>query len=89
MSWARGIREDGKEAGYDIPDVCGIDECGVSIDRGISYTCGGTLYFHEGYGCGEWFCSAHLYLGDQLAFLCPTCSQAEDDLGQWIEDEDE
>lgn len=88
MSWARGIRDDGKEAGYDIDDVCGHPECQEEIDRGISFTCGGVEYLHSGYGCGEWFCPNHLEFGTH-GFLCYTCIQAEEDIEDWLHEEDQ
>ena len=86
MGWSSGMRSDGKEAGYGIPDTCGHEGCSKEINRGISYTCGGIEYLSNFYGCGEWFCESHLYFGTKT-FICAACIQAEDDISDWLEEE--
>lgn len=60
MSWSYGVNSKGREIGYSVEAVCDQAGCHKTIDRGLSYSCGGT---HGGteYSCGNYFCSDHLY----------------------------
>jgi hypothetical protein len=62
------------EAGYGVPDNCNDATCGADIDRGLDFLCGATPGGDE-YGCGRYFCSAHLYtsLKDGEPQRCPDC----------------
>lgn len=76
MGWAFGENDRGEPVGYGIPDTCNQDGCEVDIDRGLAYCCGNILsaaFSGDGPGCGRYFCSAHLYLGDAPVMLCEAC----------------
>lgn len=68
MGYAYYVLADGREAGYGVGATCDEKDCSTSIDRGLGYLCGNTPGGDE-WGCGGYFCSAHLfYLGvDALA----------------------
>lgn len=89
MGWGYGINANGREVGYTVEAVCDDRECDEEIDRGLGYVCG---YEHDGgeYGCGDYFCSSHLYylkpIGAERSIqLCTRCSanipDEEDDNG--------
>lgn len=41
MSWSVGWDPNWRrDIGYGVPAVCDHPECGVAIDRGLSYVCG-------------------------------------------------
>lgn len=48
--------------GYGVPAVCEHPDCNKSIDRGMSYACGGEP--NSEYGCDRYFCGGHLKLHD-------------------------
>lgn len=48
------------EAGYAVETVCEEEGCEEQIDRGLAYLCGAMPGGDE-YGCGGYYCSAHLY----------------------------
>ena len=61
---------DGRWAGYGVPAVCDWPDCTVEIDRGLGYKCEHGHSDEEGdgsdpefddFGCGLYFCTAHLY----------------------------
>ena len=72
MSWAYGIDKNGREIGYGVEANCDLLSCKKEIDRGLSFRCGGTHSLHNEYGCGNYFCSEHMYFGkeDQLCRIC-------------------
>ncbi len=78
MGWAFGVNSKGRDIGYGVIATCDQEQCETQIDRGLSYVCGG---FHDGdtYGCGDYFCSAHLAstccesCGIDTSQLCPCC----------------
>lgn len=73
MSWAIGFDEHWhRDIGYGVPASCDHPGCGVEIDRGLSYVCGGEPYGGER-GCGLYFCTAHLFLSVRLPQLCTRC----------------
>jgi hypothetical protein len=89
-------RTTGQWMGYGVPSKCHKRGCGADIDRGLSFVCGG---MHEGdiYGCGYYFCKAHLdHLvfadkGERIVQLCAKCLKAaEKALAEdgWTENED-
>lgn len=67
------------EAGYTVPDTCNEEGCTKSIDRGLDYLCGETPGGDE-YGCGGYFCAAHLYISARSGEpqMCKRCSAAAD-----------
>ena len=71
MGWGFGINQFGREVGYGVEAGCDEPGCDEKIDRGLGYCCGG---MHDGgdHGCGEYFCSDHLFLGVST-FLCRRC----------------
>ena len=59
MSWAIGGPDDaGRFYGYGVPATCDYPECGASIDRGLSYACGGGVVSDVD-NCGRFFCGKH------------------------------
>jgi hypothetical protein len=78
MGWANcGYNEHIKKwMGYANEGVCAEEGCTTKIDHGLSYVCGS---MHEGgiYGCGDYFCTAHLYALDDSFWgsvqLCAKC----------------
>ncbi len=90
MSWSIGYDEKWKrDIGYGVPSVCDHPGCGVAIDRGLSYVCGGEPYGGED-GCGLYFCSNHLYIMNRVQ-QCECCVHGSDetftptsDTPEWI-----
>lgn len=76
MGYAHYVLPDGREAGYDVEDVCNWDGCDEEIDRGLGYLCGKTPGGDE-FGCGKYFCNEHLYLSEQGGWRCEPCLDAE------------
>lgn len=75
MSWSIGYDEKWKrDIGYGVPSICDHPGCGVEINRGLSYVCGGEPYGGER-GCGLYFCGKHLSVPFmQIASqLCAKC----------------
>ena len=73
MGWSIGYDDKWKrDIGYGVPSVCDHPGCPENIDRGLSYVCGGEPYGGE-YGCGLFFCSAHLYLSLRRPQRCARC----------------
>ncbi len=60
MGYARYLLADGREAGYGVLDVCNLDGCDESIDRGVAQLCGDLGDGGE-HGCGRYFCDGHLF----------------------------
>ena len=58
MGWAVGERE-GRHIGYGVPAICDYPECGVKLDRGLSYACGGGVT-GDFDNCGRFFCDDHM-----------------------------
>lgn len=75
MGWAHG-RENGRDVGYGVPDICNLEGCEQKIDRGLSFRCGGVTNLHDDYGCGNFFCGAHMSYGSQNQ-LCETCVESD------------
>ena len=60
MSWAIGFDSRwNRDIGYGVPATCDFPGCGVDIDRGLAFVCGGEPYGGED-GCGLYFCASHL-----------------------------
>jgi len=84
MGWSVG-EFNGRDIGYGVPAICDHPKCGVKIDRGLSYVCGGQPYGGK-LGCGLFFCSEHLgysedeYVTDQL---CERCLNPDKDGNVW------
>jgi hypothetical protein len=62
MGYAYYTLADGREAGYGVDALCDHPDCGAEIDRGLAYLCGQRPGGYP-HGCGDYFCSGHLYLG--------------------------
>ena len=74
MGWSIGDFN-GRDIGYGVPATCDHPGCGVMIDRGLSYVCGGQPYGGKD-GCGLFFCQDHLDYSDNEAVtgqLCERC----------------
>lgn len=82
MSWAIGFDTKwNRWIGYGVPATCDYPDCGEQIDRGLSYVCGSDPYGGE-YGCGLYFCSAHLYpleVDDRVVMVCDRSPYLGDD----------
>ena len=65
-------------AGYGVEDICHEEGCTEVIDRGVAYLCGDQPGYQSEYGCGRWFCGAHLYGGPEqsLGGHCRACRVA-------------
>ena len=64
-------------AGYGVPAICDYPGCGVAIDRGLDYCCGGEPNPEK--GCGLYFCSEHLYISidNEDPQMCKRCCDEE------------
>jgi hypothetical protein len=87
MSWAIGYDENWcRDVGYGVPAVCDHPECNESIDRGLSYVCGGDPFGGDK-GCGLYFCGKHRSGVDDL---CGRCARhigpfdAKPDVIEWV-----
>lgn len=77
MGWSIGFDERWqRDIGYGVPAWCDHPDCDEEIDRGLSYVCGGQPYGGE-FGCGLYFCSNHLYLGEKVQ-LCERCDAGQE-----------
>ena len=95
MGWSIGYDENWKrDIGYGVPCECDYPECSHTIDRGLSFVCGGDAYGGE-HGCGLFFCSDHRHFveiedGDDQAEVCERCRDGLDpfpakaDTAEWI-----
>lgn len=76
MSWSVGYDERWKrDIGYGVPATCDHPGCGVEIDRGLSFVCGGQPYGGD-HGCGLYFCMQHRRTAGAVrehAELCQRC----------------
>lgn len=73
MGWSIG-EFNGRDIGYGVPAICDHPKCGVSIDRGLSYVCGGQPYGGED-GCGLFFCGDHLGYSESEDVTSPLCER--------------
>ena len=85
----------GRDCGYGVPAECDHPKCHEKIDRGVSYLCGDS-HGDEQYGCGLYFCDAHLVIAhprglDHPITRCPRCYaykapyKPKPDVPEWIE----
>jgi len=74
MGWAIGWDSNwNRDIGYGVPAYCDHPGCGKTIDRGLSYVCGGEPYGGNR-GCGLYFCWNHLNTYQRLPQLCARCA---------------
>lgn len=77
MGWSGPMpNAEGREVGYAVEATCDLKGCDEKIDRGLYYVCGD---MHDGgeYGCGGYFCAAHLLMGVGLPEqMCEACADA-------------
>lgn len=73
MGWSVGEFK-GRDIGYGVPAICDHPGCGASIDRGLSYVCGGEPYGGE-HGCGLFFCYEHRRHAGARRDNAPLCSR--------------
>jgi hypothetical protein len=76
MGWSYGydLRRK-RDIGYGVPAYCDHPGCAAEIDRGLTHVCGGQPYGGE-FGCGLFFCSAHLHFAGarrEHAQVCIRC----------------
>ena len=88
MGWSIGFDTNWKrDIGYGVPAKCDHPGCEASIDRGLSYVCGGEPYGGDD-GCGLYFCSDHNWGVSQR---CERCRKDGDpfepksDVREWIQ----
>lgn len=78
MGWSIGFDKNwNRDIGYGVPAYCDAPGCMKEIDRGLSFVCGGEPYGGE-YGCGLYFCLAHLWMPSgrrDCSQLCRRCSR--------------
>jgi hypothetical protein len=92
MGWSIGYDSNwDRDIGYGVPATCDHPGCGASIDRGLSYVCGGEPFGGER-GCGLYFCNKHLNLYSKLPQLCDRCAPRRrkpfaptPDVPEWLE----
>lgn len=91
MGWSIGYDEKWKrDIGYGVPAVCDHPDCNKSIDRGLSYVCGSEPYGGD-HGCGLYFCTDHLYWGQNDPNMCERCCdekrpyKPKPDTKEWID----
>ena len=73
MGWSIG-EHNGRDIGYGVPAICDHPGCGVEIDRGLSYVCGGQPYGGD-HGCGLFFCPKHQRSAGRSRDYSPLCSR--------------
>ena len=81
-----------RDIGYGVPAVCDRPACGLSIDRGLGYVCGGEPYGGDK-GCGLFFCEGDLFVvsekrGRQLCTRCLNYRQPYEptpDVQEWTD----
>jgi hypothetical protein len=98
MGWAVGFDSNwGRDIGYGVPAICDFPGCGVEIDRGLGFVCGGEPYGGD-MGCGLFFCweNGHLAYAEvssgseQMVQQCPACREgkppftAKPDIAEWV-----
>lgn len=77
MSWSHcGIDKQGRLIGYAHEGLCDHEGCTKTIDRGLSYSCGG-MHGEDEHSCDKYFCPEHLEwtldLGDEYKNVCEEC----------------
>jgi len=92
MGWSIGYDEKWqRDIGYGVPATCDHPGCTETIDRGLSYVCGGEPHGGDR-GCGLYFCSTHMYWGDKDddPQMCRQCCDGKEpfepkpDTKEWI-----
>lgn len=93
MGWSVGWDEKWqRDIGYGVPSTCDHPGCTQTIDRGLSYVCGGEPHGGER-GCGLYFCSKHMYWGEKKGDpqMCMNCCDGKEpfkskpDTQEWID----
>jgi len=85
MGWQIGYDENWqRDIGYGVPAFCDYPDCGVEIDRGLSYVCCENSPYGGEHGCGLHFCSVHRNYScsitgedDELPQRCVQCIKGE------------
>ncbi len=76
MGWAYGIHKSDRfgerEIGYGVEAECDEPGCTTMIDRGLAYRCGGQDMSNP-YGCGDFYCSDHLFVTERRPERCRRC----------------
>lgn len=85
MGWAIGYDENWRrDIGYGVPATCDQPGCNESINRGLSYVCGGQPFGGDE-GCGLYFCWDH-----RVDEFCDPCRRKQDpypakpDTAEWV-----
>jgi len=80
MGWANcGEDSKGRKIGYAIEAFCDHPGCTETIDRGLSYACGGMHGVGPDGACEGYFCGNHLrgvHVEDDLPMMCFSCAEA-------------
>lgn len=75
MGWSIGFDDRwNRDIGYGVPATCDHPGCGASIDRGLTYVCGGQPYGGE-HGCGLYFCHDHQKTAGDRRVNAPLCTR--------------
>jgi hypothetical protein len=87
MGWGNcGKDSKGRDIGYAVTGVCDCPGCATTIDRGLSYACGG-MHGVNDLGCEEYFCETHLDYtveeNDEFTRVCTSCMLAMTTSGEW------
>jgi len=94
MGWGNcGADSEGRPIGYVFKAQCDHPSCNESIDRGLSYACGG-MHGEDEYSCEKYFCEDHIseYLetsDGRTIRICKGCAKQHLASGEWLEDVDE
>lgn len=88
MGWSIGYDSTWKrDIGYGVPATCDHPGCGATIDRGLTFVCGGQPYGGE-YGCGLYFCSQHQRIAGSARENAPLCTRCYRGLGPFPPSDD-
>lgn len=79
MGWANcGNDSKGRPIGYAHVAKCDHPECFATIDRGLSYACGG-MHGDNEYSCENYFCGEHLsgyvVVDSRPVSVCAACEK--------------
>lgn len=93
MSWSDcGKDSTGRPIGYAFTATCDQEGCTASIDRGLSFACGG-MHGQDEVSCERYFCDEHLaYTVDtdeHLHLVCEECAKLLKADGEWADDNQE
>jgi hypothetical protein len=91
MGWGDcGGDSQGRPIGYHFSAKCDHEGCDATIDRGLSYACGG-MHGDGEYSCEKYFCDEHLSSYEtpenDIISICSSCESILRDEGMLDEDD--